>query len=386
MLANASRFGLSCSVVFFALGVAAGCSSGDDGLSKDGTISTQRQAVIRGVDSTADQDSVVNLSYDGDRTTGCSGTLIAKNLVLTARHCVSFFDDTGTITGEMTASQLNGKTIFVGRDGPQKNARGDAPDARGKLLVVPTSTNLFPTDIALIVLDRNLTAPIAPIRIDGGAVKGEDVTLVGFGVDETSVFVSTRKQRRVKVEAIGPATLSYFILEKGEFWVKESSCAGDSGAPMFDTATKAVVGVVSRGRNGVAADPNKLAQTCTGANAEDVLTDLSAPVARAAVLKAFEAAGATRSSRRRRRRPHPATTPTHRRRTRTRTRTRTWATTRAPRRRSVVPRADARRRPSRRAQAAAHRLRRTRLRQPSASSASGCSRCWSVGARVARDD
>jgi hypothetical protein len=274
----------ACVLSILALGLGA-CSAE----SEIDPLARTSQSIIKGSASNANQDAVVLLSYVGYRDVGCTGTLIAKNLVLTARHCVAALEADGTVT-DLDENGISGKTIFTGKDAPQRLARGEGEQARGKELFVPSVDVLVP-DVALILLDREVAAPIAPIRLDGGAVVGEELTIVGFGLDENNQTIERRQRSGVRVVDVGPKLLTHYDLVKGEFTVREGPCFGDSGGPSLSSRTGAVVGVVSRVNNGIPLDESNKAATCIGGNTEDVYTDLT--IVRDVIDAAFAAAGAT---------------------------------------------------------------------------------------------
>src|SRR5437773_2550902 len=74
------------------------------------------EGVVNGVPSTSAQDAVV-MVLTSDQM--CSGTLIAPNLVLTARHCVANMDDNGNLHGDLTPSALS---VAVGVHTSPENA------------------------------------------------------------------------------------------------------------------------------------------------------------------------------------------------------------------------------------------------------------------------
>jgi MYXO-CTERM domain-containing protein len=75
-----------------------------------------------------------------------------------------------------------------------------------------------------------------------------------------------RQQRAtIKVLKVGPANYPGETVPPNDFLVGESICSGDSGGPALATDTGAVIGVVSRGGNGKAPDPNNPAAECIGA-------------------------------------------------------------------------------------------------------------------------
>jgi hypothetical protein len=236
-----------------------------------------RQEIIRGIDSDSSQDSVV-LIYAQDLDEACSGTLIAPNLVLTARHCVSRTqmvsfgcDMQGNAIG-ISGSQILGdhapKDLLVYTGSYRANAPTMTPDAVGVKIFHDTAKNLCGHDVSLLLLDKDIpNALIAPIRLDDTVTVGETYTAVGWGVTLTAVFPTYRQQRKgVKILSVGPAAQTSMIPETppNDFGVGESICAGDSGGPALDTNTSAVIGVTSRGGNGVS-NPNGPAQECTGA-------------------------------------------------------------------------------------------------------------------------
>ncbi len=245
-------------------------------------------AIIDGTDSEDNQDFVLQLGLetDGAVTPQCSSTLIAKNLLLTARHCVADLDEkTATMGPNYEPSRF---TVYVGKDGPQQIENGAEPAARGKRVITQGTSSMFP-DIALIVLDTELDAPVATIRLDDGPQKSELVNVVGFGMNEKNVNVQVRMQKDdVKVLALAPEVTQFHTLHAGEFAFGEAACYGDSGGPALSATSNAIVGVASRVNSGVAGTEAKPNAMCLGA--EDVFTSMK-PF-RALVDSAFAAAGA----------------------------------------------------------------------------------------------
>jgi hypothetical protein len=247
---------------FATLALVAACSSAPP--QPDGAIGRTSEAIINGQNSDKTQNSVVLIMYPtGGGVFGCTGTLLAANLVLTARHCVSSTYDQpfgcdqsgigqagGNITGDFTPSNM---LFFTGATRPA-DPFSQTPAAHGKQFIHDSAKNLCNHDLALVVLDQEIpNAQIAQIRLDQPVSVGESFTAVGWGVTMTTDMPITRQQRpAVKIEHVGPvldANLGIAVPDH-EFQVGEAICQGDSGGPGFDAKTGAVIGVVSRGGNG----------------------------------------------------------------------------------------------------------------------------------------
>lgn len=245
------------------------------------------QPIISGVPSGAEHDGVVVLAHfaDGVRLGMCSATLVAPNLLLTARHCVSDADSSvacntdgsaavgAAIRSNMPAEDL---VVFVGKAGalPSINDETKA-NARGAKLIVDTSSTLCNHDLAFVLLDRPVDAPIATMRFAGGPKATERVDVVGWGVDETGKLPATRRMRGVAVTGIGPTLMpgNVYGIGNAEVMFGEAACLGDSGGPAF-TKSGVLVGVASRVGNGKPRDPANSASTCTGDTAHSIYTHL----------------------------------------------------------------------------------------------------------------
>lgn len=248
------------------------------------------QPIIGGTNSGAENDSVVVLAtfVGGSRATFCSATLVAPNLLLTARHCVSDIDgpagclangqpDNGTTTiWDRAPASL---AIFTQKDGkaPDTNVESNAV-ARGAKLIVDPPSPTCNNDLALLVIDKEL--PIAPASIRLGApIANELLTAVGFGVLADGKLPTARQVRKdVLLAGVGPGQYpanEVYGYGASEFVTGEGACAGDSGGPAF-AKSGAVVGVASRTNNGRAADSANFAATCVGEETNVVYSQLAA--------------------------------------------------------------------------------------------------------------
>jgi hypothetical protein len=198
-------------------------------------------------------------SLDGDalHITLCSGALVAPNLVLTARHCISR-SITSTPSCDARGRSHNGDHLADDADpsligvyvGEHVRVDRDVPRAHGLRTLHPKGQVLCDADVAFLVLDRPLTGvAILPIRLHAPVASGDTVLPVGFG-GGASMTVGDRVSRMSStVLAIGPSANSTTgaVLGPREFEVDHATCRGDSGGPAIDAYTGEIVGVVSRG-------------------------------------------------------------------------------------------------------------------------------------------
>jgi len=245
--------------VLFAVAATAGvaCSAPPDAPKLD--VGATSQAIFSGTVDDDEQASagVVSIKIgNGTSFELCSGSLLAPNVVLTARHCVS-----KSVTSTVSCNELgqSGNGDHVGDDealdrvhvySGSKPAYGGEAKAGVLAIVHGDGKVLCNADIALLVLDRDVT-DVTPLRVRLGSAPHPDeaVRAVGYGQNDRSVPVGTRLRKdAVKVLAVGQrVSPSQTPLGTHEFEVGLSICQGDSGGPAISETTGAVIGVVSRG-------------------------------------------------------------------------------------------------------------------------------------------
>jgi secreted trypsin-like serine protease len=173
----------------------------------------------------------------GSRGNSCSGVAIARDLVLTAAHCVLPGADYKLVTFDAAQPQLN--HIATVTRHPQFDL---------KMLLAHRAT----ADVALLKLAAALppafaAAPLA--RADRVVAAGDEFTVAGYGVTVPGDGRTGGTARAATLAATGrPGTLQVRLFDPATRGERPGlgACSADSGAPAFETDQRhAVIGVVS---------------------------------------------------------------------------------------------------------------------------------------------
>lgn len=198
--------------------------------------------------------SVVGIvGFFGDEQGICSGSLIAPNVVLTARHCVS------SIMNAVDGGVACGQTSFAPPQGPEDffvTTKTNLPFSEAgyrtvrEVVLLPVDDKLCGQDQAILILSDLIppeeAVPLVP-RVDEPLVAGEQYYAVGYGATNDMGSGSGIRRRRdtLFIDCVGEECPPFSV--RPSEWVGDQGiCQGDSGGPSLDMANR-VIGVTSRG-------------------------------------------------------------------------------------------------------------------------------------------
>src|ERR671910_1109681 len=187
----------------------------------------------------------VKLYRNGKRSGFCAGSLIDRNSVLTAAHCLL---------------NTTGATVVVGRSDLRKKNRGQEIGASRPFIHPRYLGNGY--DAGVLKLRRPVKG-IKPLKLatasqDNLETPGRKLKVAGWGLTGFNSTLSNRlRQAQVPVVSDRRAERSYDALLEPSGYVppimiaagnsKVNACVGDSGGPLFDSGSRTQVGIVSGG-------------------------------------------------------------------------------------------------------------------------------------------
>ncbi|MCU0693505.1 MAG: trypsin-like serine protease, partial [Polyangiaceae bacterium] len=192
---------------------AAGCiacgspGSGSAELGPVRTVSTTSAPIIGGVDSPSTDNAVVQVAaFKGGELTRdvASGTLVAPNLVMTARHNVApqlqTEDRVDCRPGKTQVMfgptvPVDDRRVFVGPESRSYSAN-PAGALRIKRIIVGPSLALCDSDVAFLILEQPIhDIEPASLRLFSPPSVSETVSVVGFGFSSSTGDRAAVRQR-----------------------------------------------------------------------------------------------------------------------------------------------------------------------------------------------
>jgi Trypsin len=213
-----------------------GCSGSSSELSAGPVApSADIDVPVVGVADLGSDPAVVAIDWGGP--VACAGALVASDVVLTARHCVSYAEPEAACT---PAGRPPPPLRQAGSMGVRVTDGGDffAPRVLARNIVVPPVANACGADIAFLELEDPIDAVRALVVNAQGVAIGGHVRSVGFAPQGA---LAAGFEKRVRDHVLVVDTTATEAL------LSEALCTSGCGGPAIDEATGEIVGVVSHG-------------------------------------------------------------------------------------------------------------------------------------------
>jgi hypothetical protein len=215
-----------------ALALAAVLSAGPALAIKNGTRSSDPNGIRRHV-----------VQIKGPNGTQCSGTVVARRLVLTAAHCFL------AGRGDYVVRALDARFRF-------RFAAATQVAIHPGFNVGALGTNAPLNDIALLRIDRDFPAWLVPAAVESrrgvGGAGFVDVVAAGYGMDRDRRIRSAgtlRENRFAMINQVEDPTKLLFLIDRHGRAKRLTGgvCRGDSGGPVFRRGKNGyvLVGVIS---------------------------------------------------------------------------------------------------------------------------------------------
>ena len=189
----------------------------------------------------------VMLYRNGKPSASCGGSLIDRNSVLTAAHCLLNTTGALVVVGRTDLSKKNrGQEIGASRPFIHPRYNGSGGYDAGVLKLRRPAKGIKPIKLAT-ANQNNLETPRRKLTVAGWGLMGFNGTLPKHLHQAQVPVVSDRRAESSYDAVVGPSGYVPPLMIAAGNSSKENACVGDSGGPLFDSGSRTQVGIVSGG-------------------------------------------------------------------------------------------------------------------------------------------